>query len=351
MRTWLKVTIIALIVLATCTGLSFAAKLATMPDDIAVAGGVCLAIATLFLAVRLSRATLRLLAVSCVAVVATIATGCARVPPGHVGIVVNMAGGNKGVANIPTTTGWTFYNPIGTTVYQYPTYVQTAKWTKSPDEGAPRNEEITFTNKDAMLVAADVSLSYSLLPEKVPAFYVKFRSDDLDLFTHGYLRNVARDCFNETAGRFSIEQIMGDNGPFLAEVRTRLQREVEPIGVHIEQFGFIGAPRPPDAIVGSINAKVQASQIAQQKQNEIIQVQAEATKRVTAAEGDAKAAIAKAEGEAKANQILAQSVTPTLIQWRSLEIQQQAVARWNGARPQVEGGSSGLLLQLSPPKQ
>lgn len=274
------------------------------------------------------------------------AAACTRIDPGHVGIVVNMAGGNRGVDSIPTATGWTFYNPFGTSVYTYPIFVQTAKWTRSTDEGKPINEEISFTNKDSMLVNADISVSYSLLPQKVPSFYVKFRSDDLALFTHGYLRNVARDCFNETAGRYSIEQIMGDNGPFLNEVRHRLQEQVTPIGIKIEQFGLIGAPRPPDAVIQAINQKVQAQQIAQQKQNEIVQMQAEALKRVALAEGDAKAQVARAEGEAKANHVLAASISPALIQWRSLEIQQQAVNKWNGARPQVEGGSSGLLLQV-----
>jgi regulator of protease activity HflC (stomatin/prohibitin superfamily) len=120
--------------------------------------------------------------------------------------------------------------------------------------------------------------------------------------------------------------------------------------VRIEQFGLIGAPRPPEGVIQSINQKVQAQQIAQQKQNEIVQAQAEAQKTVATAEGAARAQVARAEGEAKANQILAASISPALIQWRQLEIQQQAVTRWDGARPQVEGGASGLLLQVAPPK-
>ena len=166
--------------------------------------------------------------------------GCTRVGPGYVGIKVSMAGTNRGVDAYPATTGWVFYNRMTESVFEYPTFVQTAKWTRDPNEGHPVNEEITFTNKDSMLISADISLSYTLRAERVPAFYVKFRSDDLDKFTHGYLRNVARDMFNETAGKYSIEQIMGDNGPFLSEVRQKLQAQVEAIGVVIEQFGLIG---------------------------------------------------------------------------------------------------------------
>src|SRR5512140_2528027 len=184
-----------------------------------------------------------------VAVFLLMAVGCncvTRIGAGYVGIKVSMAGSSRGVEDVPATTGWVFYNPLITKVYSYPTFVQTAKWTKDPHEGRPINEEITFTNRDSMLIAADISLSYSLRPDRVPHFYVKFRNDNLEDFTHGFLRNVARDQCNETAGKYSVEQIMGDNGPFLAEVRDKLQKQVDPIGVVIEQFGFIGAPRPPD---------------------------------------------------------------------------------------------------------
>ena len=70
----------------------------------------------------------------------------------------------------------------------------------------------------------------------------------------------------------------------------------------------------------------------------------------TKAEDEAKAAIARAEGEAKANRVLAESITPELLQWRTLQITEQAVARWDGKRPMVEGQASGMLLQLPLPK-
>jgi regulator of protease activity HflC (stomatin/prohibitin superfamily) len=120
----------------------------------------------------------------------------------------------------------------------------------------------------------------------------------------------------------------------------------------IEQFGLIGAPRPPEAVIESINAKVQAQQIALQKQNEIMQAEAEAKKAVAVAQGQANAKVAVAEGEAKANQLLSGSITPVLIEWQKLRIQQQAADKWNGVRPSVEAGGSntGLLFNVSPPR-
>jgi regulator of protease activity HflC (stomatin/prohibitin superfamily) len=267
-------------------------------------------------------------------------SGCTRIAPGYVGIKVNMAGDNRGVNDIPLRTGWVFYNVFTQKVFEYPTFVQTAIWTRSKDEGSPMNEEVTFNTREGLIMTGDLSFSYSLVQERVPWFYVKFRSDDLNRFTHGYLRNVARDVFNEVGSKYAVEEIYGPKkGEFLQEARKQIQAQVKDIGVTLEQFGFIGAPRPPDNVIDALNSKVAATQNAMRAENELRQAEAEARK-----------AIAKARGEAESNRILAQSITPQLVQWRQLQITEQAIAKWNGARPMVEGQSSGLLLQVPLPK-
>jgi len=260
------------------------------------------------------------------AIVVMFLASCKTVPPGSVGIVVHNFGDNKGVDDVAIKTGFTWYNPMSTTIYEYPTNVQTAKWTRDPNEGAPNNEEITFTNKDNMVISADVSVSYSLLYEKVPYFYVKFRNDDINGFTHGFLRNVTRDAFNETGGSYDIDHVMGNNAEFLDKVRKKVQDKLEPIGVHIEQFGFIGAPRPPDDIVTAINDKLKATQVAIQKENEVRQSIAQAQKDIAEAKGDSAAKVIRAAGDAKANQLLQSSLTENIIR-------QQMLDKWDGKLP------------------
>lgn len=277
-----------------------------------------------------------------IALLSSVAAGCARVGPGYVGIKVSMAGSDRGVNDIPATTGWVFYNPFGSSVYEYPTFVQQVVWTQNPAEGRPANEEITFTNADQMQIAVDVSLAYHIEPDKVPAFYVKFRSDDLDSFTYGYLHSLARDKFNEIGGKYRIEQIMGDNGPFLKEVKASLQTDLTPIGVVLEsQFGIIGAPRPPPAVIEAINMKVGAVQLAQQKQNEVVQAQADANKAVAKAEGDARSILAVATAQAEANRKIAESLSTNLIHYKELE-------KWDGKLPQVSGGSTPFVSLSMP---
>ena len=290
-----------------------------------------------------------IIVVSLVIVAIAGCSSCTRIGPGNVGIVVNQAGSNKGVLDTPVRTGWVFFNPFTENIIEYPTFVQTAVWTRSANEGKPVDESVTFTNKDSMAINADINLRYSLVADKVPAFYVKFHLDKLEAFTDGFLRNVARDCLNENAGKYPIEQLMGDNAAFLKDSRDCIETTLHDYGVHVEQFGIIGAPRPPDSVTQQINQKNQAQQIALQKQMELQQVQADAAKQVAAAEGQAKAQIAAANGDAEANRIRSASITPTILRMRELENQHDMIFRWNGDSPRtVLGGgkTGGIMLQL-----
>jgi len=263
-------------------------------------------------------------------------SACTRVSPGHVGIVVNQWGSEKGVSDYAAKTGSFAYNPFTTSVYNYPVYTQNYVWTANLNEGKAKNEEITFTIKGNMVISVDVSIAYSLDPAKVPAFYVQFRSDDLSDFTHGFLHNVTRDCFNETGGRYELDQVMGDNADFILAVRTDLEKRVGQYGVKIDQFGLIGAPRPPEEVRKAITAKIGATQLAIQKQNEIVQAEADAKKRVAQASGEAQSILMVAEAQAKANRILSESLTANFLTYKSYE-------KWDGKLPQITSGAIPLV--------
>ena len=258
--------------------------------------------------------------------------GCGTViPPGEVGIKINRMGDNRGVSELTLSTGLVLFCPGWSSVFAFPTYMQTAQWTKSGDSGRKdRNDEIVFNTKDGMVVSGDVSLSYQLDAAKVPAFYVKFRTDDLDLFTHGYLFNVARDAFNEIGSLYSVDEIYGvKKEEYVSKVKERVNSQIASYGVIIQQFGFLGKLRLPDEVVGAINGKIQAQQDAMKVQNQ-----------VAAAKAEAEKIVKTAEGTARANELIAKSISASLIQWEQLQIQKSQIARWNGAYPYFMAGAN-----------
>lgn len=270
-----------------------------------------------------------------------------RIGAGYVGIEVVLSGTQRGASEIPIRTGWVFYSPLRSQIVEFPTYVQTVKWTGDLNEGRAVNEAMSFNSKEGMEIYADVSLSYAIDPSRVPDFYVKYRVTDLDRFTHGILRDVVRNSLNEVASTYTVEQIYGESKTeFLQKVQALIQRQMDPVGVMIQQFGFIGAPRVPSVIATAITSKAQAIQDAERARNELAQTQAEAAKTIAQAEGEAKAAVTRAEGEAQANRIRQTSITPQLLELRRLENQRALIERWNGQLPRVETGNNNMLMQL-----
>jgi len=275
-----------------------------------------------------------------------------RIGAGYVGIEVFLSGSQRGPSEIPIKTGWVFYSPLRSQIIEFPTYIQTVKWTRNLNEGRPLNEEMSYNSKEGMEIYSDVSLSYAIEPKMVPDFYLKYRVSNLETFTHGFLRDVVRNSLNEVASTYSVEDIYGERkAEFLHKVEAQIQAKLTPVGVGIQQFGFIGAPRVPDVISAAITGKAQAIQNAERAQNELAQTQAEAAKKIAEADGDAKSEVARAQGEAEANRIRQASITPQLLELRRLENQRALIDRWNGQLPQVESGSgNGIMLQLPKPQ-
>src|ERR1700739_4603436 len=275
-----------------------------------------------------------------------------RIEAGHVGVEINLAGRQRGASQMPVGTGWVMFSPLTTQIIEFPTYVQTVKWTRDTNEGHPINEEMGFNSKEGMEIFVDVSLSYAIDPVKAPDFYVKYRVDDLDRFTHGILRDIVRNSLNEVASTYVVEDIYGEGkAEFLHKVQAMIELKVAPVGVGVQQFGFIGAPRVPQVIAAAITAKAQAIQQAERARNELATTQAEGAKEITEAERGAQSMGTRAQGEADANRIRQNSLTPQLLDLRRIENSRALIDKWNGQLPTVESGQgSGMILQLPQPQ-
>lgn len=262
------------------------------------------------------------------------------IEPGYTGIKINRLV-NRGVSREDIVTGFVFYNPIQTAIVTYPTFIQRVAWTHDKAEGKPANEELTFNTKDSVPVNIDVAVSYQLEAARVPEFYTKFRADNIDSFTHGFLRDTTRNVLANIGSEYTFDEVNGTKKEeFLQRTGQVLNETVRQFGVNIQQFGLIGSLRPPQSLLDAVNAKTQAIQKAIQVENEVRAAQAEAKKRV-----------AIAEGEAAANRALASSLDPRLLEWERLKIVREQISKWNGKMPDVLAGGSGqgLLLNLPAP--
>jgi regulator of protease activity HflC (stomatin/prohibitin superfamily) len=261
------------------------------------------------------------------------------IEPGYAGIKINRLV-NKGITRENIVTGFIFYNPIQSSIVVYPTFIQRVAWTHDKAEGKAVNEELTFNTKDSVPVNIDVAVSYQLESARVPEFYTKFRADNIDSFTHGFLRDTTRNIVANIGSEYNFDDVNGSKKEeFLQRVGKNLNETVHQYGVNIQQFGLIGSLRPPQALLEAVNAKTQAIQKSIQVENEVRAAQAEAKKK-----------IAIAEGEAAANRALASSLEPRLLEWERLKIMRDQIGKWNGKMPDVlaSGSGQGLLFNVNP---
>lgn len=267
-------------------------------------------------------------------------TGCmTTIEPGYTGIKVNKVGDNRGVSKENLVSGLVFYFPFTTKVIEYPTFNQRVAWTQASTEGNPANEELTFQTKDNVPVSLDVSVNYTLRADKVPEFYTQFRCDDIKMFTHGFMRDQARNAVALVGSEYSFDEVNGaKKEEFFAKVNDFLAKSVAPFGVVVAANGMsaIGAPRPPETLKQAIAARAQAIQNSITAENEL--------RTYTA---DAKKAVAKAEGEAASMRAKSASITPQFMELKKLEIEEARIKKWNGVYPSTMlSGNTGTMLQV-----
>lgn len=255
------------------------------------------------------------------------------VEPGHVGILIHRAGG--GVDATPLGPGLHFRNPLLSQIEEYPVYMQTLVLTRESNEGSPNNDEINVNSVEGQPVSLDVAMSFEIDPVKVPALYQTFRTD-IATIQHGYVKQTIRQALQEVVGDEAIADIMGPKkAQTVSRVQGLLQERLMQYGIMVKQF-TLNEFRAPQSVIDAINTKNVMQQQALTAQNELQKNEFQARGDSIKAAGRAKAITAEAEAQARANRLLAESLTPTLVQYRLID-------KWNGAMPQVSGGGTPLI--------
>lgn len=273
-----------------------------------------------------------------VSAILLVLTGCSNVNVGEVGIKVHLLGGDKGVDSEQLGPG-RYWIGVNEQLYTFPTFMQNYTWTRSRSEGKDEDESITFQTKEGLSVNADIGITYTLQPDKIPVLFQKYRKG-IDEITHIYLRNLVRDAINTESSIKPIESVYGEGkAELIKAAEDRVRVEIEPYGIHLDHLSWVGNIRLPETVTNAIDAKISASQIAITRQNEIETAKAEAQKAIAVAEGEANARLLVAEAEAKAIRLKGEAVrnNPGVAELNAIE-------KWNGVLPVTMLPNSTLPL-------
>ncbi|WP_235364334.1 prohibitin family protein, partial [Burkholderia pseudomallei] len=242
-----------------------------------------------------------------------LAAGCDNVPAGYVGVKVQRYGDDRGV-NVEVKGPGRYFNGPNVDMFIFPTFTQSYVW----DKAGKSDESFTFQTVEGLSVNTDIGVSYAIPRENAPKVFQKYRRG-VDEITGVYLRAIVRDALNLAGASMAVEDVYGRGKAALQQrVEDEVKANAAKVGISVEKVYFVNQMRLPEQVMNSINGKIAATQIAQQKENELRAAEADAAKQVAIAKGEAEALEVKAKALRENSQIL----------------QQMAIEKWDGKLPQ-----------------
>ena len=257
--------------------------------------------------------------------------GRSKVPAGYVGIKVHMYGTNKGVDNEVLNVG-RYWISINEELYTYPIFQINYTFTKEIGEGDPNNEEFTFQTSEGMVCSIDLGVSLHFDRDKISKMFQTYRKGP-DEIRSVVIRNSIRDALNKVSSTMGVESVYSSGkSKMIDDVTTLASNQLKETGILIDKISLIGAIRLPAQVKAALDAKVSATQKAQQRENELRE-----------AEATAKKLVAQAQGEAEANNIKMNSLSDKIIEWQKVQNETAAIEKWNGVLPQVTSGATPFI--------
>ena len=244
--------------------------------------------------------TIKLLSLS-IAIVALLGS-CTRVSVGYVGLKVNQTGDERGVNPAEYVTGWVFYNPIGSDVVEFPTFMQHVEYS-----------EFNINAFGGSQFGIKPFINYVVDAAKADSIYMSFKTTDLEIISTQYIRNAVYQSFTDVTGRYNPDELLKNREKYEKEVFTSLAKSLKTKGFFLQQV--TSNLMPPATLVASIDAKNKADQDAQAIQLQVASAIAQANKDIAKAKGDSASNVITASGQAKAIKLLQLQITPEYIEY------------------------------------
>ncbi|HWY12164.1 MAG TPA: SPFH domain-containing protein [Bacteroidia bacterium] len=273
---------------------------------------------------------------------------CKVVPAGYKGVRVYLLGRKHGPDTKVLDMGRYRVGP-NKKIYLFPTFQQNFTW--GHDNGYPSatpHDPFLFQSKEGINVSVDLGISFHIVPDSVKAVFMKWRKD-INYIANVYFDNSIHDALIHVASNMAIEDIYGPKKQTLVnKVDSILEREVNPYGIIVDRIFITDDFKLPAVIVNAINSKMEATQIAQQRENELREVEAEANKKVATAKGESESKLVREKMQNEINILQANAqakiiVTQAKSQAESIVIQAKSQS---DANKMIQTSLNDKLVEL-----
>lgn len=258
-----------------------------------------------------------------------------RVPVGYVGVVYSASG----VEDQTLSQGWHVLSPLKK-VSQFPISQQQIVFSDDPADYNDKEHDDWSIDApaDGGTVKINLTMNYNFMPDRVVDLYSRFNGMDGESLMESRIQNSIIAYVKEVTPRFSVMDIYSDKKAEVNQAITDYLNEnlADEYGINVVSALVIDVELD-STLMQKVQAKEQAKQDAEiaelekqtamaQAETDKVKAQAAADVDLIQAQADADAAKIAADAEAAANQSIAQSITPELIQY--LEAQARMEHGW-----------------------
>ena len=271
-----------------------------------------------------------------------------RIPAGYVGVVYNM---NGGISDKTLSQGFHIVAPTQN-VTTYSIGIEQSYLTSGNDGDSDSDESFEVPSNDGKGLTVDMTFTYRYDADRVADTFTSFKGQSGKDVKNSFIKPNIMSWTKEVTAKYSVIDLLGDKRATLnSELTDYLKQKFEPYGIVIESVSLINID-PDEETRSAVQKKVNAQQdlelakIEQQTAN----VNAEKEKEVAitkanqekeTAQINAEAKLIEAQAEAESNRLIAQSLTPELIEKQKYE-------KWDGKLPTVQaGGNSSIIVDAA----
>lgn len=290
-----------------------------------------------------------------IAICLIVGFSCAKkVPAGYVGIVYSM---NGGISDDVLTQGWHIVSPTKE-VTLYSIGIEQSYLTAGENGDSKGDDSFEVPSSDGKGLNVDLTFTYRYDVDRVTQLFTRFKGQSGKEVRDSFIKPNIISWTKEVTAQYPVTDILGDERANLNKaVSDYIRERFEPYGIIIENVSLIDIDAD-DETRASVQRKVNAQQelelaqieqktanVQAQKDKEVALVKAEQDKETAEinaeqqrikAKGEADAIQIEAEAQAEANKMIAESLTPELIE-------NNKIAKWNGEVPTVSGNGATIV--------
>ncbi len=185
-------------------------------------------------------------------------------------------------------------------------------------------------SKDLQIISSKIALNYHVDPQAVSRVFQSIgMSYDVKV-----IDPAVQEAVKAVTAQYTAEELITKRQQVALQIQELLTQRLRKSDILVDAFSIVNFEFSQE-FNKAIESKQTAEQLALKAQRDLQRIKIEAEQKIT-----------QAKAEAEALRIQKAEVTPELIRLREMEVQKQAVEKWDGKMPQVTGSGAMPFIDI-----